>query len=157
MILEAAILVQDIGDTAGHARCEIPSGLADNDNPSSGHVLAAVIAHALDDRTHAAIADSEAFTGHAPNIGLTAGCAVERYIADDDVFFRREGRAFGRIQDHFAAGESFPEIVVGIALEFQSHAGRNEGTKALAGGSLEVKMNRIFGKTLRSKAARHLA
>ena len=46
----------------------------------------------------AAVAHAEALAGHAADVGLAAGGAVERHVADDDVLLGREGasRAAGR-------------------------------------------------------------
>ena len=63
-----------------------------------GHVLAAVVADALDHRGDAAVADAEALARLAAQEHLAAGGAVERHVADDDVVFRHErgGLAAGR-------------------------------------------------------------
>ena len=39
---------------------EVAAGRAEDDDPAAGHVLAAVVAHALDDRGGAGVADAEA-------------------------------------------------------------------------------------------------
>ena len=45
---KVAVLVQDIGDAAGHAGGEVASGLAEHDGDAAGHVLATMVADALD-------------------------------------------------------------------------------------------------------------
>ena len=51
---------------------------AEDDDPAAGHVLAAVVADALDDGGRAGVADAEALADHAAEEHLAAGGAVER-------------------------------------------------------------------------------
>ena len=46
---EAAVLVEHVGDAAAHAGGEVAAGPAEHDDAAAGHVLAAVVADALDD------------------------------------------------------------------------------------------------------------
>jgi hypothetical protein len=62
---------------------------------AAGHVFAAVVADALDDGGHAGVADGEALAGHAADVGLAGGGAVEGDVADDDVFLGLEGGLAG--------------------------------------------------------------
>src|SRR5258706_7764879 len=80
-----ARLVQHVGDTARHARAEVASGTAQHHHATAGHVFATVVADRLDDGIHAAVAHRKAFAGHAADEHLSAGGAVSRYIADEDV------------------------------------------------------------------------
>ena len=89
---EIARFVEHVGDAAGHARGEIAPGRAEHDHAAAGHVLAAVIAHRLDDRIGAAVAHAEALARHAADVGLAARRAVEGDVADDDVLLRHERR-----------------------------------------------------------------
>ena len=72
---------------------KLRAGRPEHDHAAAGHVLAAVIADRLDDRVDAAVADAEALAGHAADVGLAAGRAVEGDVADDDVLLRHERRA----------------------------------------------------------------
>ena len=56
----------------------------------TGHVLAGVIADALDDGARAAVAHGEPLAGDTAHERVAAGCAVERHVADDDVLFGDE-------------------------------------------------------------------
>ncbi len=51
---------RDVRDAAAHARAEVAAGGAEHDDGAAGHVLAAVIADALDDGGRAAVAHGEA-------------------------------------------------------------------------------------------------
>src|SRR5574337_330742 len=83
--LEVAGLVQDVGHTARHTGCEVSPGAADDDDPAAGHVLAAVVAHALHDSMGAAIAHGEPFPCNPTEVGLAARGAVEDHVSDEDV------------------------------------------------------------------------
>src|SRR6478609_5093106 len=56
---EISFFIDDVGDAAAHSRREITSRPAENNHPAAGHVLAAVIANAFDDRDGSAVADGE--------------------------------------------------------------------------------------------------
>ena len=81
----SAVLVEDEGDAAAHAGGEVAPGGAEHDDGAAGHVLAAVIADALDDRGRAAVAHGEALAGAAGEERAAAGRAVEDGVADDDL------------------------------------------------------------------------
>ena len=81
---EVPRLVEHIGDAAGHAGGEIAAGLADDDDDSAGHVFAAVVAYALDNRDGAASCSRR--TVRRPRRGSSFSCdrAVKHGVADDD-------------------------------------------------------------------------
>ena len=89
---EVSAFVEDIGDATAHAGGEISSAGAEHDDQTVGHVLAAVVANALDHGSRSGIADREALARHSVEESFAAGRAVESNVADDDVFFRREAR-----------------------------------------------------------------
>ena len=60
---ERAVGVEDVGDAAAHPRGEVAAGRAEHDDASAGHVLAAVVADALDDGARARVAHGEALAG----------------------------------------------------------------------------------------------
>src|SRR5262245_33374636 len=75
--LEVPLLIEDIGDAAGHARGEVLAGRAQDDDAAARHVFAAVIAHGLDHRVDAGVAHAEALPRQAANVRLAAGGAVK--------------------------------------------------------------------------------
>ena len=89
---EPAVLVEHVGDAAGHAGAEVAAGAAEHDDPPAGHVLAAVVADALDHRDRARVAHAEALADDAADEDLAAGRAVEHDVAGDDVLLGDEGR-----------------------------------------------------------------
>src|SRR6201999_4085981 len=92
VVAAVALFVEHVGHTAGHAGREVAAGGPEHHDATAGHVLASMIAHALDDGPHAAVAHGESLTGHAAEIRLARGRAVQRDVADDDVLFGHEGR-----------------------------------------------------------------
>src|SRR5436190_10051102 len=89
-LFEVSALVQDVGDAAAHAGCEVAAGATEDRHVSAGHVLAAMVTHALDDRRCAAVANAEALTTATVEEGAPAGRAVQRGVTDNDVLFGLE-------------------------------------------------------------------
>jgi len=136
--VEVAALVEHVGDAPGHAGREVAAGRTEHHHPAAGHVLAAVVAHALDHRVGAAVAHAEALARHAADVGLAARGTVQRHVADDDVVLGREGRLARREDGDLAARQPLADVVVGVALEQQRHARRDERAEALSGRAAEV-------------------
>src|SRR5947208_2529052 len=143
---EITYFVQDISDTSRHAGGEIPARRPKHHDAAAGHVFAAVIAHRLDNRVHAAVADAEALTGHAADVGLPGRRPVESNVTDDDVILRHECRTGGRKDNDLAARKTLADVIVGVSLQDESHAARHERSKTLPGGALEMKLDRIVGQ-----------
>src|SRR5262249_21193700 len=91
-----------------------------------------MVSDGFNDRSHATVTDAKTFTSHAADVGFAAGCAIERDVADDDVLFGNERGLFGRINDDFAAGQPFTDVIVRVAFEEEGHSLRHESTEALA-------------------------
>ena len=89
---KVSALVENIGDAAAHAGGEISAAGAEHEHDAVRHVLAAVVADALDHRGRSGVANGKAFAGDSVEEGFAAGCAVEGNVADDDVFFRQRSR-----------------------------------------------------------------
>src|SRR5438309_5882888 len=62
-LLERAVVVEHVGDAAAHAGGEVATRAAEDHDQALGHVLAAVVADALDHRGDAAVAHAEALAG----------------------------------------------------------------------------------------------
>ena len=110
-------LVEDVRDAAAHPGGEVPPCRAQHYHAPVGHVLAAVVAHAIDDGVRAAVADTEAFARQAADEHLAAGGAVEGHVANDDVLLGHKRRLPGRGRYQPPAGDALAEIVVGVALQ----------------------------------------
>ena len=118
---------------------EVAAGRAEHDHPPAGHVLAAVVAHALDDRGGTGVAHAEPLPHDAAEVGLATGGAVERDVAGDDVVLGDEGRVAVGVHRELAARQALARVVVGVALEPQRDAPaartrRSSGPRSRAGG-----------------------
>ena len=107
-----------------------------------------MISDPLDHGSHTAIAHTEAFARHATNIGLPVGRSIKGHIADDDVFLRGKSRTCRGIQYDLSTRKPFGEVVIGIALQFQRHAGWDKRPKTLTSRPLEMKVYGIFRQTV---------
>src|SRR5438876_2212937 len=154
--LEVAGGVEDVRDAARHARGEVATALPDDDDASPRHVLAAVVAHALDHGEGPAVAYGKTLPGHSAEVRLAARGAVEDDVAHQDVLLGHEGRLARRIDDELAAREALADVVVGIALEGQRDAPGHEGAEALARRAREVDADRVVGQAVRTMAPRQL-
>ena len=93
---------------------------AEHDHAAAGHVLAAVVADALDDRGGAGVAHAEALAHDAAQEDLAAGRAVADHVAGDDRCPRRRTASVTvRADDDAPARQTLAEVVVGVALEAQ--------------------------------------
>ena len=119
--LEAAILVQNVGDTTGHAGREVAARHAENDYRAASHVFAAVVAHAFDNRRTAGIADAETLAADPGKEGLTIGRTVHDGVADDDVLLRITAEISMRLDDDATARQALADVVVTFAGQFQRH------------------------------------
>src|SRR5262252_8102156 len=75
-----------------HARAEVGSGRAENEDRATRHVLAGVIANTFDDRSRTGVANGEALASAADRKQRATRSAVERNVADDHL------RRFGACQ-----------------------------------------------------------
>ena len=87
--------VVDVGLAAGHPGAEVAADRAEDDDGAARHVLAGVVADALDDRDRARVADGEALAGAAGAEELAAGRAVENGVAEQAPGRRRRRPAGG--------------------------------------------------------------
>ena len=75
---------------------EVAPGRPEHDDAPAGHVLAAVVADALDDRGRAGVAHAEPLADDAAEVRLARRRAVERDVAGDDVVLGDERAPRGR-------------------------------------------------------------
>ena len=113
---ERAVLVEHVGDAAAHARGEVAAGRAEHDDDAAGHVLAAVVADALDDGARAGVAHGEALAGEAAEERPARRRAVEDACCRRSRSPRRANAASrgGRTREH-AAREALADVVVRVA------------------------------------------
>ena len=130
---------------AAKLRGVITSRAAEHDDGAAGHVFAAVVAGALDDRGRAGIAHAEALAGDAPEIRLAVDGAVHHRVADDDVVLGLRGAGGIGIHDDAPARQPLADVVVRAALQLERDAAGEEGAEALPGDPFERDMQRILG------------
>src|SRR5439155_18573910 len=123
--------IEDVRHAAAHPGRKIPPRLSEHDHAAARHVLAAMVADALDHGVRPAVSDRESLARDAADVRLAARRAIQRDVADDDVLFRDKRRLPRRIDDDLPARQPFPDIVVRVALEAQGDAPRYEGAEAL--------------------------
>ena len=106
-----------------------------HDHPPAGHVLATVVADALDHRDGAGVAHREALADHAADERLAAGRPVQDHVPGDDLLLGDEaGRTRQRgPHDQPAPRQALAEVVVGVAFQAQRDAAGHEGSEALPG------------------------
>ena len=94
-----------------------------------------MVAHAFHHRPGAAVAYRKAFAGPACNEGISAGRAVQRYIADQDILlFPYAVRR--RAHRQRSAGQALAEIVVGGSVQGDFLSFRQECAEGLAAAAL---------------------
>src|ERR1700691_4751630 len=121
---ERAVFVEHVRDAAAHAGCEVASGLAEHHDQPARHVLASVVADALDDRMRTAVAHRESLAGDAAKERFAAGRAVERDVANNYVLLGLERRFLWRTHRHESARQSFAAVVVRLAFEIERDSRR---------------------------------
>src|SRR5215210_3332490 len=127
---ELALRIIDERGAVGHARAEVGAGRAENDNQAAGHVLATVVANALDNRRGAAVADTEALSSATGREQSAPGRAVEDRIAGDRLWRVEWSRRRGP-DGNLAAGHSFADVVIGLAFEIEAHTVNDERAETL--------------------------
>ena len=135
---------------------EVAAGRPEDHRAPAGHVLAAVVADALDHRGRAGVAHAEALAHDTADEHLAVGRAVEDHVARDDVLLGHELRDARRAQHQRAAREALAEVVVGVALEPQRDAARHERAEALPGRAAERDVDRAVGQALAAPTPRQL-
>src|SRR6202050_3770007 len=116
---EVALKIEDVGEPSGKPSAEVNPGAPEHAHRAAGHVLAAVIARALDHGDRAGIAYREALTGDPRGIQLPAGGAVQAGVAHDDGVARHELRARGMAPHEAAARHALAHVVIRVPLEVE--------------------------------------
>ena len=147
---ERRVGIEHVGDPAAHARREVPSRLAQHDDASAGHVLAAVVADAFDDGVRAGVAHREALARPAAEERLARDRPVQDGVADDHVVLGGERRLLGRPHGDHAARGTLAGVVVGVAEQRQLDARRQPGPERLPGRPAELEPDRAGGQPRRT-------
>ena len=148
-------VAKNVGEAAGHSGTKIHSGWAEDHDDAGGHVFAAVMADAFDDRERAAIAYGEAFADSSGDEKFSAGGAVEHGVAGENVTALR-CRGSGADGDS-AAAEAFADVIVGIAEQFEAQAGDQKCAETLSSGAAKFALDGLAGQTVEIRAAENVA
>ena len=143
---EAAVLVQHIGNAAGHTGSKVAAGAAEHHHDAAGHVFAAMVPGALDHGDGTGIAHGKPLAGNAAEIAFAFDRTVEHCIADDDRLLRHDAGVGSRARDEPATRESLADVIVGVSLEFEGHPAREPSSEALPRGTGELHPDRIVGQ-----------
>src|SRR6185503_3600997 len=98
---EFAFEIEHVRIAARHPGGEVAPGGAKHHDDPAGHVLAAVVADALDHCDRARVAHGKSLSGDAPEVRLAGDRAVEHHVAGDDVLGARRG-TWARAAPRFA-------------------------------------------------------
>ena len=155
--IERAVLVKDVSHAARHAGGEVLPDLAQDERQTSRHVLAAMVAAALDHHRGAGVAYAKALAGQAVNEAAAARGAKERNVAHDDVLIELVGRMRVGAHRHLAARKALAKVVVGVAAHVERNAARQEGAKALTGRTIAIDGDGAGGQALGMRLGHRIA
>src|SRR5436190_1713015 len=153
---ECTIRVEHVRDAAAHAGREVAPRRAEHDHAAAGHVLAAVVADALDHRLDSGVAHREALAGEAAEERPAAGRAVQHGVADHDVLLGDVRRVLRRSHRQHSAGQSLPGVFVGVAVEHHRDAAHQPAAEALSAVAVRAHDDRVVGQPIRAVAASDL-
>src|SRR5690606_10203547 len=139
---KAVVLIQHIGETAGHAGTEVVAGLAQHTDEAAGHVLATVVTGTFHHGMSTRVAHREALARRTCGEQLAAGGAIQTGVADDRRLLTLERTARWRNDNQLAAGHALAHIVVGITFQVQMQTTRVPHPEALPGSALEAEADR---------------
>ena len=120
--LEIPILVPDVSNAATHAGPEVSTCFSQHYYASTGHVFTAVVANAFDDSSGAAVANTKAFRRNAVEVRLARSCAVHYNVTNKDIVLGLKCTGFWRVDNNSAPRLTFADVIVTVALNFQSNA-----------------------------------
>src|SRR5690606_10279551 len=134
---------------------KVATGCTDDDDPPAGHVLAAMIAHALDHGVDTGITDAETLTHDAAQIDLTGDGAIADDVAGNDVLLRLEARLDGlprRVRHDPRAAQALAEVVIGVSFQFQGQSLGCEAAEALPGRAVELEVDGVIRQAIKAIA-----
>src|SRR5450830_1012862 len=148
LVDEGVVLVEHVGETAGHARAEVVASLAQNRDKTTGHVFAAVIARAFNHGVGTGVTHRETLTRRTRRKQLAAGCAVQAGVADDGTVLSLVDAAFRRNDHQLAAGHALAYVVAGVTFQVHVQATGVPHTEALTRRPFEAEGDRRLGHAL---------
>ena len=143
-IFEQALIIQHVGNAAGHARAEVAAGRAQHGNSTASHVLATVIPRSFDDCRCTRIANTKALTSDATEICFARDGTVHHGVADDDIFQRITFEVGVRLDNHPPTAQALAHVIVGLPGQLHRHTTRQKSGKTLARRSAELDVDGVL-------------
>ena len=137
--LQAPVRVVDERLAAAHAGTEVAPEVAQDDHCPGGHVLAGMLAGALDHGDGARVADGEALADAPGDEEPTAGRSVEQRVPGQNWMAGHVGR---RPDDDRASVHALADVVVGRAGQLEGDSVGQVGAEALSRRALEANEHR---------------
>mmetsp|Transcript_13331 Transcript_13331/g.42298 ORF Transcript_13331/g.42298 Transcript_13331/m.42298 type:complete len:300 (-) Transcript_13331:4135-5034(-) len=134
---EGAVLVEEIPDAARHARGHVAADGAEHNHRAAGHILAAVVAHALHDRHGQRVAHGESLARAPVDEQHAAGGAVQARVTSEGAVLWLSPKVRGRADGDHAPAHALAHAIVGLPDERHLHPADGEDAEALARGALE--------------------
>ena len=145
---ELTVDVIDIRYAAAHTGREVPPGLAQNHHRSASHVLAAVVASALDNRASPTVSHCEALACDAVEEDLAASRPIQRRIANQDVLMGNKARVCRWTNGDAASREALAQVVIRVAFQVEAGAPSQERSKRLPCRPCESDNDGVVRQTL---------
>src|SRR6185295_1827466 len=135
--------IKNIGNTTAHACREVSASVAKNNHRTTSHVFAAMISNAFHHSRCTGVTNTKSLSGPAPYKHSSGSSTVQSNVSNNNIPVRIVFDPLVRIDSNPGTGKTFAEIVIGIALEFESDTIGCKGTKTLPRGSVKLKMNSL--------------
>ena len=155
--IERAVLVKDVSHAARHTGGEVLPDLAQDERQTTRHVLATMVAAALDHHGGAGVAHAKTLAGQTVNEAAAARGTKERHVAHDDVLVELVGRMRVGAYRHLAARKTLAKVIVGIAAHVKRNATRKERAKALTSRTVAVDGDGAGGQALGMRLGHRIA
>mmetsp|Transcript_32770 Transcript_32770/g.97559 ORF Transcript_32770/g.97559 Transcript_32770/m.97559 type:complete len:362 (-) Transcript_32770:209-1294(-) len=131
------IRVVDVQDTTAHAGPDVAADEAQGHDDAAGHVLAQVVARALDDGVATGVPHTEALTNPAAEVHLSTRGSVEAGVACNYVVLGIKGGVDGRVCHNGAAMHALAHVIVALPDHLQVDALDVPDAEGLPGRSTE--------------------
>ena len=144
-----SVFVIHISDTAAHAGGKVAPGFSQHGHGAAGHVLATMVASALNHCGGTRQAHRKALAGHAAKECLPAGGAIHHCVAHDGVAHRLAPKIDAGAHHHAAARQALAGVVVGVANQVERDAAGQKGGKGLAASAFELDADGVVRQSQR--------
>ena len=128
-IVEVVVLVPYVGNTSRHTCREVTSRLTEYDDPSTCHILTAMVTSTLQDGNGSRVTDTETLSDLTIDIHLTGGGTIESCVAGNDIFLSGKVRTGRRQDGDTSSTQSFGEVIVCLAFQFEGDTMCQKGTE----------------------------